>query len=208
MSDLVKIKLHGELGATTGTEEWSLDVLSVGEAIHAINSQTNDSIRKYFLGGRLTTKYKILINEKIVEPNGDLIHNELSLERTNLRSIDIVPLLEGSDLENPWWAIGLGIIGLGFASSPFAIMAAMSILTQGLSNLLSKPPEIPDQRQITNPSSDPKELANSYLFSGPANVINEGGPVPLGYGRLIVGSQVIMTSYDVKTILTSDAGHV
>jgi len=208
MSELVRVKLHGELGATTGQEEWNLHVNSAGEAIHAINSQTNDSIRRYFLEGRLTTKYKVLINKEMVEPNGNLTENELSLERNNLKNIDIIPLLEGSDLENPWWAIGLGVIGLGFASSPFAIMAALSILTQGLSNLLSKPPKLPDQRQMTNPSSDPKELANSYLFSGPANVINEGGPVPLGYGRLVVGSQVIMTSYDVRRMLTSDAGHV
>ena len=111
-------------------------------------------------------------------------------------------------MENPWWAIGLGMIGVSLATTQWGIMASLTILTQGLSNLLSKPPEAPENRQITNPSSDPAQLANSYLFAGPANVINEGGPVPLGYGRLMVGSQVILASYDVKHLLTKDAGYV
>ena len=67
---------------------------------------------------------------------------------------------------------------------------------------------MPEQRQITNPSSDPTQLANSYLFSGPVNVLNEGGPVPIGYGRLIVGSQVIMSAYGVKRVLVREAGRV
>ena len=71
-----------------------------------------------------------------------------------------------------------------------------------------EPPEPPEHQQISNPSSDPTQLANSYLFSGPTNVLNEGGPVPIGYGRLMVGSQVIMASYEVERVLTKDAGRV
>ena len=40
----------------------------------------------------------------------------------------------------------------------------------------------------------------SYLFNGPINVTNEGGPVPVGYGRLIVGSQVTYASYEVTRV--------
>ena len=62
--------------------------------------------------------------------------------------------------------------------------------------------------QVLNPSSDPQQLANSYLFNGPVNIINEGGPVPIGYGRLIVGSQTIMSAYDVRKVLVREAGRV
>ena len=31
----------------------------------------------------------------------------------------------------------------------------------------------------------------SYLFDGPTNVVGEGGPVPVGYGRLLIGSTAI-----------------
>jgi len=34
------------------------------------------------------------------------------------------------------------------------------------------------------------------MFSGPQNTVREGGPVFVGYGRLLVGSHVIQTSLD------------
>ena len=83
-----------------------------------------------------------------------------------------------------------------------------SLLFAGLSDMLSKPPDLPEDRLITNPSSDPQALSQSYLFGGPVNVINEGGPVPIGYGRLVVGSQVILTSYEVEQELVENAGRV
>jgi predicted phage tail protein len=209
MKELVKVKLHGKLGEAVGQKEWELEVSSVAEAIHAINVQTGEKIRSHFLdGANLYTKYQVIADGKNCPFLGDFKHNDLTIKKKNLKEIDIVPLIEGSDLENPWWAIGLGIVGLSLATTQWGVMASLTILTQGLSNLLAKPPPPPENRQITNPSSDPAQLANSYLFSGPANVINEGGPVPLGYGRLMVGSQVILASYDVKHLLTKDAGYV
>ena len=208
MSNLVEINLHGKLGEAVGKENWELNVSSGAEALHAINSQSGDKLRRHFLNGNFNDKYQVLINEENCPFKGDLKFNDLTIERGDLKKIDVVPVLEGTDLENPWWSIGLGLLGLGMATTQWGIMASMSLLTTGLSNLLSKPPKQPEQRQITNPSSDPAQLANSYLFSGPANVINEGGPVPLGYGRLMVGSQVVMASYDVKHILTKNAGYI
>ena len=43
------IKLHGKLGEAVGRREWNLGVSRVNEAFHAINSQTEDSIRKFFI---------------------------------------------------------------------------------------------------------------------------------------------------------------
>jgi predicted phage tail protein len=74
--------------------------------------------------------------------------------------------------------------------------------------LLAEDPPMPDFRSIVNPSSDPTQLAKSYLFSGPTNVMNEGGAVPMGYGRLMVGSQVIMASYDIRYVNVDEAGKV
>ena len=43
---LRKIKLYGKLGKICG-KEWELDVSSVGEAIKAININTNGKLEKY-----------------------------------------------------------------------------------------------------------------------------------------------------------------
>jgi predicted phage tail protein len=208
MNNIIEINLHGELGKTAGRKQWNLNVGSVAEALHAINAQTQDSIRKHlFKRENAYGKYKVLINEKKVEPITDLKFNELTVQREDIKKVDIIPVLEGS-FDFSMVGIILGGVGMLFATTPMGMMTSLMLLTMGISNMLAKPPEMPEQRQIVNPSSDPTALANSYLFSGPVNVINEGGPVPLGYGRLIVGSQVIMSAYDVRYVWIEDAGRV
>ena len=57
---------------------------------------------------------------------------------------------------------------------------------------LMKPPKFDDFREI-----EETRKGQSYLFSGPQNTVNEGGPIPLGYGRALVGSQVVAQTYEV-----------
>ena len=52
----------------------------------------------------------------------------------------------------------------------------------------------------------------SYIFSTPDNLVQQGQPLPLGYGRLRVGSQIIsssITNTDLKNanIDNSDFGY-
>jgi len=59
-----------------------------------------------------------------------------------------------------------------------------------VANLLTPDPEFDDFREIEGGGRPP------YIFSGPQNVVKEGGPVFVGYGRLLVGSQVVQTTVD------------
>ena len=210
---MVKIKLHGDLGDQIN-KEYLLKVYSVSEAIHAIDTLTHSKLRQYLFDQKNRfKKYTLLVNGKVNKAPAlkDIKGSEACMNHKNLKTIDIIPVLEGSGkwLENDWFAIGLGVLGLAFGgSNPFTLAASMALIFAGVSNLLSDPPEAPPQQDIVNPSSDPARLATSYLFGGPVNVLNEGGAVPLGYGRLLVGSQVIMSSYEVRGILTRDAGRV
>lgn len=201
------VKLHGKLGKEIGRSEWELEVSSVKEAFHAINSQSKDAVRKFFIKREnLYSRYEVLINEEKTVPSNDRFYNELTLDREDIERIDIVPVLEGSALG--WIGIFMGGVGFLNANTSQAALSSLAMIFYGISSLLSDPPAMPEQKQIANPSTDPTALANSYLFNGPVNVINEGGPVPLGYGRLIVGSQVIMSSYDVRRVLIREAGRV
>jgi len=85
---------------------------------------------------------------------------------------------------------------------PQLLLAGFSLLASGITALLAKPPPnipfeatqfTPAQQGVIGESGGP----NSYLFNGPVNVLGEGGPVPVGYGRLMVGSRVCLVSYDV-----------
>tara|TARA_Y100001951_G_C11257079_1_gene250070 strand:- start:98 stop:991 length:894 start_codon:yes stop_codon:yes gene_type:complete len=60
----------------------------------------------------------------------------------------------------------------------------MGLLLGGASMLLT-----PD-----TPSGDNAKQAENYLFSGPINTVKQGEPIPLVYGRAIVGSKTIMGS--------------
>ena len=199
------INLHGKLAEEVGKDQWNIDVTSVSEAIHAINSQSDDAIRKFFIRKENSyARYDVLINDQKTTPSDDKVYNDLTLERSDIEQIDIVPCLEGSFMG--WFGILVGGVGLATATNQMAALTSIALISNGISTLLSEPPEYPEQRQIVNPSSDPTQLANSYLFSGPVNVINEGGPVPIGYGRLIVGSQVIMSTYGTRKLLVREAG--
>lgn len=49
-------------------------------------------------------------------------------------------------------------------------------------------------------SSEPTESTPSYNFNGPVNTVTQGNPVPICYGELIVGGQVISALIDTGDI--------
>tara|TARA_Y100001973_G_C5207652_1_gene342806 strand:- start:995 stop:1756 length:762 start_codon:yes stop_codon:yes gene_type:complete len=190
MNELVKIKMHGIFGEKIG-KEFNLAVSSVPEAFHAINVLTNDGWKRLHLQNiEDNLKYSILINEKPVDlsslshVNEGNIHEQENLNailnselllnrREGLRSIDIVPTAEGAD-------------------GGFLAFVIITIFVTVVQLALMKPPKFDDFREI-----EETRKGQSYLFGGPQNTVNEGGPIPLGYGRALVGSQVIAQTYEV-----------
>jgi predicted phage tail protein len=150
-------------------------------------------------------QYKVFINGKAFDSGKPLSPNDVEAIKTselvanvnNLTSIDIVPVLQGADSGVGQIIVGVLLVIVGIilivagGSGAFLIVAGIGLIASGIITLLSKPPEFEDFREIQNGGK------TSYLFSGPQNTTNEGGPVPVGYGRLIVGSQVISASYEV-----------
>ena len=206
---LVNIKLHGHLGAKIG-ENWDLAVKSVGEAVHAINCLTGKLYKYLAEKDKEGANYRVLINGRDFKynekPSIDNLESiktsELAMTNKGLKTIDIVPIIEGAG--GDFGAIILGallivagiiVTGLTFGGAGVIgaalIIGGIGLLAAGIINLLSSPPQFEDFRGGGK---------QSYLFNGPINVTNEGGPVPVGYGRLIVGSQVTYASYEVTRL--------
>jgi len=219
MKELVKVTLHGTLGDKIGST-WNLAVNSVSEALHAIEMNSGHNLYNTLLeNDKKNIQYRVLVNQKAIvteelsalEP--DKIRNsELCINKKNIKTIDIVPVLEGAGdiFESPWMAIFIGAVlmmaglgMLGFASNGMLLMAGLGLVFQGVANLLSTPPKFEDFRDIEQNSLNKRA---SYLFSGPVNTVNEGGPIPVLYGRLLIGSQVIGSSYDLSYKKASEAG--
>lgn len=148
---------------------------------------------------------------------GTEITNE-TLDFNQNRDIHIVPVLEGSGdngafsvilgavlvvaavvtagVVNPAW--GSFMFGAsGITAGQFAFMGSMLILS-GVTQMLTPSMEID-----SNEESDDKE---SSIFDGVENNIGQGGPVPILYGELEIGSTVINGFLSIEST-TEDVGY-
>ena len=79
-------------------------------------------------------------------------------------------------------------------TSTVLLIAGVGLVAAGVSNLLAETPKFAD---FKDPGAK-KSFGQSYLFDGPEGTAGEGGPVPIGYGRLIVGGVAITATYEIK----------
>jgi len=128
---------------------------------------------------------------------------ELSIASED-KQIDIVPIILGSG------PVAMAVIGTTLAFSGAAIgtsafmvatfgamaggigsaitMFGVGLAMMGVQMMLAPKPK------MERPSSDVNSTKQSFMFSSKANVAEQGIPVPVGYGRLRVGSVVIQST--------------
>lgn len=222
---LTTIKFHGKFGKFMG-REFKVKISSVKEALRAVDSLSGRKFTKFFLEDKenLNADYRVLVNGKEMASSHSKIdtlekatESELFMQNENLETIDIIPMVKGSDDFMSIFIIIVGVIliatGIGAAgglamfgiagaaagstmaglASAFVI-AGIGLVAVGVSNLLTEPPKFAD---FKDPGAK-KSFGQSYLFDGPEGTAGEGGPVPIGYGRLIVGGVAITATYEIK----------
>ena len=209
MSKLTNITLHGVLGEEVG-RNWKLAVTSVGEAVRGIQTNSKKLYKALAQNDKKNIKYRVLINKKdfFMEEGKDpntregLMSSELVMNFKKLDSIDIVPVIEGAGDSKGVLTIVIGImlIAVGIylpgpvmmgQMSGALVMGGIGLVAAGISALLTPKPEFGDFREVEGSGA-----RASYMFGGPQNTVKEGGPVFVGYGRLLVGSHVVQTSVD------------
>lgn len=100
----------------------------------------------------------------------------------------IVPTVSGAGIGEAFaWFIAsqFAISTTTLAVITFVANAVVSMVISGIVSALFAPPK-PDITGSERPDNKP-----SYTFNGAVNTTQQGHPVPVGYGRLRVGSQVI-----------------
>ncbi len=210
MKNLTKITIHGVLAEQMNRSEWNLAVRSVGEAVNGIEANTRTFFKHVMENDKKNIKYRVLINgqdfgyEDGKDPNTPegFLSSELLIKRDGIENIDIVPVLEGAGdfvaivVGGLLLATGMGwiatplLMGAGAATQAALILGGIGLIAAGITNLLTPMPKFGDFREIEGGG------ARAYLFNGPENTIREGGPVFVGYGRLLIGSQVIQSAQD------------
>lgn len=221
---MITVNLHGKLGEDLG-KTWELDVSSVAEALHAIDVNTK-KLRHWLINYKDEYEYEILVDKnnlftenKDIKNMEEIKNSEFCLNIKNkIQTIDVIPCIAGSGGGFGKILIGAALIVGAIALAvftPFLLPAiaigfvGLGLVAAGTSQLLSKPPpSIPFTAQQVNPIAGEGESGGptSYLFNGPVNTVGEGGPVPIGYGELIVGGNNVFSSYDIYYTSNLGAG--
>lgn len=179
------VKLYGHLGKRFG-KLFRLDVASPAEAILALKAQLAGFEQEMVKDGR---SYHVFVG------NQDISEAGLILQSHNL-PIKIVPVVAGAGGKGVLQTIvGATLIAISFLPIPgvqplFSI--GVSLILGGVAQMLTPNPKATN---LNNANANP-----SYAFNGPINTTAQGNPVPILYGRLIVGSQVVSVGLSVEQL--------
>lgn len=197
------ILLLGELGKRFGRRH-EMDVRSPAEAIRALSANFPDFPGFVAKSTERNVGYRILSGRDDV--NLDQLHDPAA------RRITIAPVIMGAGGgRNPLTSILIGgaIIAAAFFTGGVSLVAGqglvfggllgqvafgigVSLALGGVAQLISPPPKAEGPQEQDPPS---------YVFDGAVNTQAQGQPVPIGYGRMIVGSAVISAGLTVDDIV-------
>lgn len=177
--------LYGELARRFGKYH-RLAVKNAAEAIRALKANFKDfesfmcSAHQHGMG------FRIFVGGESVRDYGE-IHNPAGKSEV----IRLVPVVMGAKSPFVKILIGAALIGAAIVLAPVTggtsamILGSLgaSMVIGGVAQLLTSPPDLKLGSQ--------GDQRTSYVFSGAENTAVQGKAVPVGYGRMIVGSCVI-----------------
>lgn len=195
---MVTVILLGELGRCFGRRH-NLAIGSAAEAIRALSANFPTFERELVASGERGVGYRVLAGR-------DSLNLERLHEPTGSQRITIAPVVSGAGgdglgqillgaalLAVAWWnPLGWAASG-AFLSQATLYSVGTAMILGGVAQMIAPIPK------AAEPSERP-ENKPSYSFNGAVNTTAQGHPVPVGYGRLIVGSAVISAGIDVDEI--------
>ena len=183
------IYLKGKMGKLFG-EHWKLNAATVQEAMHGIDVQRGNKLTKYLVD---CTEKGIKFH---VQRGEELLDYENLTTTLGKEDLIITPIPAGAGISDVFKAIvGIALIITAIFFPPAAGLFGMSVaMTQaamlGVGALLT----MNGMMGLMTPK-EPSEAGESHFFDGPVNNVKQGVPVPLLYGRLIVGGSPINFSF-------------
>lgn len=190
------IILLGELGKRYGRKHL-LDVKSPAEAVRALCANFKDFAAFVSSSQERNVGYRVLNKRDAVAE--DELHNPAS------QRITLAPVVAGAGgglgkilLGAALIAASMMVPGLGqvvlFGQTTLASVAfsvGVSLALGGVAQMLAPQPKFEGPQEEQQPS---------YVFNGAVNTSAQGQPVPVGYGRMLVGSAVISAGISVEDI--------
>lgn len=173
---LITIKLYGHLGRKFGKIH-RFDVATPAEAIRALKANFKE-FAGYLMqhseqGYRIITDMGERTAEQLNDPMGG-------------KSIKIVPVVAGAGNGIGQFIMGAVLVAADtfLLHTGYISQIGVAMMVGGAAQMLFAPP-------AHQPNNGKSGDTPSYAFGGPVNTTVQGNPVPICYGRLRVGSQVI-----------------
>lgn len=170
---MTQVYIHGILAREYG-DNFKLSLPNPKDVLEAIDCNRSGFIQRLVELQKEGFCYDIIIDKKRVT------QEEHMTGVKHPKTIDLVPAISGAGFLAP-------IIGL-FTGGGFLAAVAKAVLFAAISYALTPKPEV-EALEIEADASK-----SSLIFSNTVNVASQGSPVPIGYGRLKVGSQVIQAT--------------
>jgi predicted phage tail protein len=186
---LREIRLHGSLGAQFGRVH-RLAVSTPREAAMALCAVL-PGFRSAFLGAGNQARYHVLIGRGAARY--DIDRDEVDAPVGHAAPIAFVPLVGGR--KKGWGRVVLGAVLMAvgaYTGQAWLVQIGASLALAGVSQLLSP------QRQAGPPRP---EDTPGYAFDGIVNTTQQGLPVPVAFGRCLVGSAVISAGLSTDDVV-------
>jgi predicted phage tail protein len=185
---MLTVIFYGDLRKRFG-RRFVLDVRSPREAIYALSTQLA-GLRAWF---RAHATQSFLVRGVQDYDLTDIDYPQSS------GILKIVPLIEGAGAAGKVLG-GLALAEIGGVAMDFGqpwgaqvVAMGVALALGGVAQMLApRPPSV---------GATPEKADNqpSLAFNGAVNTMGQGGPVPLGYGRMIIGSQIISVGFSTNT---------
>lgn len=188
------IKLFGDLQAFKS--EWSLNVVTVSEAMRAIEAN-----RPGFIAAAEKQEYALVLVDTANEQLTRAVTYETVSAPWGNEELWVIPKIEGEVV-----AVGAAVVIAGFSIGvgsalaatliALAINIALSIAISMVASLISGTSDGVDASATEAPENRP-----SYLFNGAVNTNRQGHRMPVIYGGPIkIGSMVLSADLYTKDI--------
>jgi predicted phage tail protein len=194
---MTEVIIHGEMGKIFG-ETHKFKVSKLLEILKAL-SVTRNGFKNYIINQSSEGINYAMIDPK--NPEKKFKSAQEFQEADAPETIHIVPAISGAIAGSIIAAvvtIGTTAVAAGaafLASGGFLANLAIGLIIQGIMSLLF-PVELPKAQ-----TAETKIDTSSYIFSNLDNNLVQGFPIPLMYGELRVGSNIIGTS-----VISEDLG--
>jgi predicted phage tail protein len=201
MNSLRTIRLYGKLGAQFGRVH-RLAVESTAEAVRALCVMLPGFQTELITSKDRGIAYACFLG------NANIGKEDLHLAGGS-DDIRIAPVMVGAKAGGVLnFVLGAVLVVVGFLGQTFGAAYGGSVWGAALTNMgiammAGGVVQMLSPQQNQSSAADKVENGASYNFNGPVNTTAQGNPVPVLYGRMIVGSAVISAG-----ILAQDQAYV